>query len=225
MLLDDARLAHDRRMKRIALVAVAVLAASTVVAPVRAQELEDRSVRFAGGLVLGMAGELDSQVGNTEGNVDLEPSVGFDLRSEVPVADFLVIGGWLQFLSFETDASESEREETFGIDGFVRGRWVFDVAPEVFLEPYVLVPIGLTLAVLPDSDGSGDDIWPGFNTGVFAGVQVLHGSGFGGFVEVGWRHAEVFREETLPFVGDVDLALVVNEVALNLGVVFSTGGR
>lgn len=212
-------------MKRIALVTLALVASSVVASAASAQEIEDRSLRLEGGLVLGMAGELDANVGDLESNGDLDPSIGFDVRAELPIADFLAVGGWFQFLTVESEASGAEREETMSIDGFVRGRWVIEAVPrELFLEPYVLVPLGLSLAFLPDGDGSGDDVWAGFNTGVFAGLQVLHGSGFGGYVEVGWRHAQVFWEESVPIFGDVESSLVLNEFALNLGVVFALGG-
>jgi hypothetical protein len=212
-------------MKRLVFVALSLLAFSALALPAGAQEIEDRSLRLTGGLVLGMAGELDLNVGDLETNGDLDPSIGFDVRAELPVADFLVIGGWFQFLSVEREVTGAEREETVSIDGFLRGRWVVEaVRGELFLEPYVLVPIGLSLAFLPDGDGSGDDVWAGFNTGVLAGLQVLHGSGFGGYLEVGWRHAQVFLEEQVPIFGDVRSSLVLNEFALNLGVVFALGG-
>ena len=208
-------------MKRIALATLALVVSSVVVSAASAQEIEDRSLRLTGGLVLGMAGELDLNVGDLETNGDLDPSIGFDVRAEAPVADFLAIGGWFQFLTVEGDGMSSEREETLSFDAFLRGRWVFEVvAGDLYLEPYVLVPIGLSLAVL----GADDDVWAGFNTGVFGGLQVLHGSGFGGYLEVGWRHAQVFREDDVPIFGDVQSSLVLNEFALNLGVVFALGG-
>ncbi|MBN8614501.1 MAG: hypothetical protein J0L92_28130 [Deltaproteobacteria bacterium] len=208
-------------MKRIALVTLVLVASSLVVPGARAQEIEDRSLRLAGGLVLGMEGELDANVGDLETNGDLDPSIGFDVRAELPVADFLAIGGWFQFLTVEGEAMGSEREETLSFDAFVRGRWVVEaVQGELFLEPYVLVPIGLSLAIL----GNDDDVWAGFNTGVFGGIQVLHASGFGGYLEAGWRHAQVFRKDDVPIVGDIESSLVLNEFALNLGVVFALGG-
>ncbi len=191
-----------------------------------AQELADRSARVAGNLALGFAGELDAHVDDNRTDVDLDASVGFDARVEVPVADFLVIGGWFEFLSIETDAMGSEREESFGIDAFVRVRWVFEViASTLFIEPYVLFPLGFSMAVLPDDDGTGDDVWPGWNTAVLGGAQVLHASGFGGYIEMGWRHAEAYQERTVPILGtSVDLALVLNELALNVGFVYAFGG-
>lgn len=200
--------------------------ASTFVAPsASAQEISDRSPRLAGNLALGLAGELDthaeSALGTSTGEADLDPSVGFDLRGELPVLDFLVIGGWFEFLSVEADGAGQEREESFSFDAFVRVRWVFEaIANTLFIEPYVLLPIGFSMSVLPDDDGSGDDVWPGWNTAVLAGAQILHESGFGGYLELGWRHAEVYQERTI-LGGEVDLSLILNEMALNLGFVYA----
>lgn len=204
-----------------------VLAILAAASPASAQELEDRNPRVAANLALGLAGELDAVVNDMRNNVDLEPSVGFDLRGELPVLDFLVIGAWFEFLSTEIEGSGAgtEREESFGFDAYVRGRWVFEaIAATLFVEPYVLLPIGFTIAVLPDDDGSGDDVWPGWNTAVLLGAQVLHASGFGGYLEIGWRHSEVYQERAAPPFGTFDISLILNEMALNFGVVYAFGG-
>lgn len=208
-----------------------VAALSAFAAPAAAQELQDRSPRLAANLALGFAGELDSQINDTRGEVDTEPSVGFDVRFELPVLDFLVVGASFGFLSVEpegTSLSDPEREETFSFDGLIRARWVFEaVMNELFIEPYVLVPVGFSMAILPDDDGSGDDVWPGWNLSVVAGAQFIHGSGFGGYVEMGWRHAEVYDHRSATVLGvtvNTDLSLILNELALNVGAVYVFGG-
>jgi len=208
------------------LVTAALGAAMLVPAAAGAQDIEHRGVRLGGHLALGLAGELDAYINDSGTEVDLEPSVGFELRAEVPVLDFLVVGGSFGFLSVEAEPSPWtgawEREETFSFSGYVRGRWVFEaIRSTLFVEPYVLVPLGFTMAVLPDG-GRDDEIWPGWNTGVLFGAQLLHRSGFGGYVEMGWRHAEVYREQATIF-GTADLSLVLNEMALSFGFVYVLG--
>jgi hypothetical protein len=204
-----------------ALLSVTELSAATA----EAQEREDRSPRVAVNLALGFAGELDTQVGNSRADVDLDPTVGFDVRGELPVLDFLAVGVWFEMLGVLTDTNGAEREETVGFDAYVRARWVFEVIPsDLFIEPYLLLPLGFTAGILPDDDGSGDDVWAGWNTGVLAGAQVLHGSGFGGYLEFGWRHAEVYDHRSVTILGTTittDLALTMNELALNFGAVYS----
>jgi len=196
-----------------------------------AQSIDDRSPRVAANLALGFGGELDaytnfesSAIPDQHGDTDLDPSIGFDLRGEIPVLDFLVVGGQFEFLSYLIDATDAEREETFSFDAYVRARWVFEaVADTLFIEPYLMIPLGFTMAVLPDPDGSGDEIWPGWNTAALLGCQILHGSGFGGFVELGWRHAEAYTSRDVILIGQADLSLVLNEMALNVGFVYAFG--
>jgi hypothetical protein len=212
---------------------VALLASLSafLAAPAAAQELADRSPRIAANLALGFAGELDgflktSALGGSTSHTDvsLDPTVGLDLRGELPVADFLVIGAWFELLGVLTDQSGAEREETFSFDAFARGRWVFEIAPrEFFIEPYVLLPIGFSMAVLPDG-GGGDRLWPGWNTGVLAGAQFLHGSGFGGYLELGWRHAEVYDDRSTIILGTTvnsQASLVLNDLAFDVGAVYA----
>lgn len=206
----------------VCLVVVSLFAATSLV---RAQGIDDRSPRIAANLALGLAGELDTYVGDAHFDADLDPSVGFDLRGELPVLDFLVIGAWFEFMGTLVDAPDMEREESLGFDVYVRGRWVFEaVADTFFIEPYVLLPIGLTLGILPDDDGSGDDIFVGWNTAALFGAQFLHASGFGGYLELGWRHAEVYHDQTVVLLGTRQVSLVVNEMALNIGFVYAFGG-
>ena len=121
-------------MTRLLLVLACLLAPSLA----HAQELDDRSPRVAANLALGVAGELDSYLNDIHGEVDMDASVGFDLRGELPVLDFLVIGALFEFLSSEQDASGAEREEGFSFDGFARLRWVFEaIERTLFVEPYL----------------------------------------------------------------------------------------
>lgn len=217
---------------RSALALVIVLVPALLPTAAGAQEAEDRSPRLAANLALGFGGELDtfidfdnSAITDQHGDADLDPSVGVDLRAELPVLDFLAIGGMFEFLGTLVDATDAEREESFSFDAYARARWVIEVAEDSFyIEPYVLLPLGFSMAVLPDDDGSGDDIWPGFNTAVLAGAQFLHASGFGGYLELGWRHAEVFMGRSVAILGDANVSLVMNEFALNVGVVYAFGG-
>lgn len=212
--------------KHVPLFALALV--GLVASPVRAQDLADRSFRLGANLALGFAGEYDTYATgggvSLHGEGDANPSVGFDVRGEVPVADFLVVGGWFELLTLQSDASMAQREATFGIDGYVRARWVFELGDgSFFLEPYLLLPLGFTGAVVDDDDGSGDDVWPGWNTGAFAGAQFLSAMGLGGYLEIGWRHGEVYHSGSV-FGVDTDASIVLNELALNLGVVYAFGG-
>jgi hypothetical protein len=97
----------------------------------------------------------------------------------------------------------------------LKARYPIELSQNLVLEPYVGIPFGLTLAVLNDLDGSGDTVWPGFNTGVLAGAMMLFDGHFGGFIEIGWRHHQAFHDENVPFFGDTSFKGVTNQFALH----------
>lgn len=218
---------------RIAVLSFAIVGLAT--SPSAAQSSTfDHDFRVAANFAMGVGGELDlytsTRVGggastDNHGESNLDPSIGFDLRGEGDVADFLSIGGWFEFLGVLVDATDAEREEYFAFDLYARPHYTVEVATGAFwIEPYVLLPFGLSLSPLPATPDDGDDVWVGWNTAILGGAQFLHASGFGGYVEVGWRHAEAYRSESTTVLGttvDAKGSLVLNEVAINIGAVFA----
>ena len=196
----------------------ATLAALSFAPLAHAQDDDVGALRLGAYLALGLGGEidLDSDAAGASADSDADPTIGFGLRAEVPVHEYVAVGGLFELLTFESDVWD-ERESVFDIDVWVKGRYRFELAPGVILEPYVGIPFGLTLAVLPDpNEADADAVWPGFNIGVLAGAAVLFQERFGGFLELGWRHHQVF-EEANTFIGDFDLAIKTNQFALNIG--------
>jgi hypothetical protein len=200
---------------------------------VEAQEGVRSAPRVAAHLALGFGGELDTYLstrdGTNHGDVNLDPSFGFGLRGELPVHELLAVGLSYELVGVLSDTADAEREELMSLGAYLRGRWVVEaLAGDLLIEPYVLVPIGFSMAILPDPDGSGDEIWPGWNGGVMVGGQLVHRSGFGGYLELGWRHAEVYDRTsvTIPILGTVttDASLVMNELAVNVGLLYAFGG-
>jgi hypothetical protein len=205
----------------------------SLAAPAAAQGGGPGGVRLGANLALGFGGELDTYLstrdGTNRGDVNLDPSFGVGLRAELPVHALLAVGVSYELLGVLSDTADAEREELMSFDAFVRARWVLEaLSGELFVEPYVLVPIGFSMAILPDTDRSGDEIWPGWNSGAVLGSQLVHRSGFGGYVELGWRHAEVYDRTsvTIPIVGTIttDASLVMNEFAANVGLLYAFGG-
>lgn len=199
--------------------ALAILLAC--LAPLTAEGQRNQSdvgdLRLAAYLALGFGGDADLSSGSSTSSASLDPTVGFGARLEVPIHDYIAIGGMFELLTFEADAAFSgEREAVFDIDVWVKGRYRFELSDGVALEPYVGLPFGLSLAVLDDPDGSGDEAWPGFNIGVLAGAMLIVDSRFGGLLELGWRHHQVFNEAHT-FFGDFDLSVETNQLAMHLG--------
>jgi hypothetical protein len=212
---------NARRSSRPAtLAAILLTAVASIAAPASAQE-ED-ATRLATYLALGFGGDADTTVGDLSGSASLDPTVGFGARVEQPLHEFVVVGGAFELLTFEADVRDSEREALFDFDGLLRIRYPFQVANRsLWIEPYVALPLGFSMAVLDDPDGSGDEVWPGWNIGALAGVYLLlTDAPFGFFFEAGWRHHQVYNEAQGPFGADVDLKLVTNQFAMHLGAAF-----
>lgn len=175
--------------------------------------------RIAAHLALGFGGDADANVGDASSSASLDPTVGFGFRVEAPVHDLVVLGGSFELLTFEWDGAGAEREEVFDFDGYVRGRYPIELREaRVTLEPYVMLPVGFAMAVLPDGDG--DRVWPGWNIGVLAGLTVLlEDAPVGFFFELGWRHHQVYTEQET-ILGDFDAKIVTNQLAMQLGAAF-----
>ena len=202
---------------RLLALAILLVWLAPLTAEAQRTERDIGDVRLAAYLALGFGGDADIGAGDSSSSASLDPTVGFGARLEVPVHDYVAIGGIFELLTFEADgAFGGEREAVFDIDVWVKGRYRFELADAIAIEPYLGLPFGLTLAVLDDPDGSGDEAWPGFNIGVLAGAMLIVDSRFGGLLELGWRHHQVFNEART-FLGDVDLSVETNQFAMHLG--------
>lgn len=179
-----------------------------------AQDLyEDDRARIGGHFALAMLGDAETRAGNVEGDASLDPTLGGALRVEVPVHDYVVLGGWFEVLAFEWDGPGAEREAVFNFDLLVRGRYPIEINASTGLEPYLQLNVGPTIAVLPIAGD--DEAWPGWNLGITAGAALLlDPAGF--FFEMGWRLHQVFNEQST-ILGDVDLEVLTNQLAMQLG--------
>lgn len=171
--------------------------------------------RLSGYFALHVAGDADANVGNSASSAELDPTVGFGVRGEFLAHDYFAIGGLFELLTFEADtAFADEREAVLSYDVWARARYVFEISRDLAIEPYLGVPFGLSLAVLNHPSG-GDQVWAGFNTGVLAGALLGFGQ-FGAFLELGWRHHQVFWEQDTAF-GELEWKIVTNQFAMHFG--------
>jgi hypothetical protein len=187
-----------------------------------AQVDDEGHLRFGGYFALGVAGDadlnIDSNLIDLEGSADLDPTVGFGVRVEMPIHDFFAVGGLFELLTFEADDtsfSNSEREAVFDIDAWAKVRYAFSINADLVLEAYGGVPFGLSLAVLNDPDGSGDETFVGFNAGVLGGAMLVFQQHMSGFLELGWRHHQVFYDES-----DVGYKVVTNQFQMHFGFMY-----
>lgn len=231
-----ARMNRKRLGSALSLLAGALVLATLLPETASAQRREwnrDDGIRLDGYLALGFGGEgdvdadVDSVGFNGSFSPDLDPTFGFGARVESAVLPFLSLGGLFEAAAFEADFPDpldGERKWIFDFDVLARGRWLFEVVRrDLYLEPYVAVPFGFSLGMLPDIDSTDpddDEVWPGWNIGVLAGLTLLADMGLGGFIEIGWRHHHMHSSFDLPIVGDADIRLATDQFALNMGLAY-----
>ena len=211
------------RLERWSFVSVLVLSAWSAAAA-SAQDAPAPRAYLGAHLALGFGGDADTNAGDLRGSAALDPTAGFGLRADIPLHDYVSVGGMFEALTFETESTgsgfETERKWALDFDVLARVRYPIELSGLV-LEPYVALPFGLTIAMLDDPDGSGDEPWPGWNVGVLAGAYLFSTAlRIGGFLELGWRHHQVYTESRGVFGGNIDIKVVTNQFAVNLGFLF-----
>lgn len=161
---------------------------------------------------------IDTPLGTGELNASssLDTSGVFGLRFTSPLATFLTLAGEIRFTRWSSDVSD-DRNTLFDFSVMPAGRYVFKLN-HVELEPYVGVPLGLTVNLLetdpPGSLGRGST---GFHVGVVGGLTLQFPVGIGVFVEGGWMHHEAFAKDD----GNTHYRLILNQAVLNVGVSYA----
>ncbi|MFW2390157.1 MAG: hypothetical protein ACN4G0_17605 [Polyangiales bacterium] len=172
----------------------------------QAGEVGDRRFRIVLLGRFGLVGKskttLADLYGSGEIEVEGEPgaTLGFDLRFEKPVAQYLSVGGLISnyWIRGQRDASGT------AAGSFKRGDYAFDIAP--FIKPrypfragkkeaeaYLLVNLGASLVLLDYFDGIQTNaitgVYPGFNFGVTPGFQIFVAEHLGLVVEFGYAYS------------------------------------
>lgn len=168
----------------------------------RFEEMVRVSALFTMGLGGGLRFEADPDILLVpDGRSDLEPTFGAAVRGEIFVARYLGIGGELGLASYSVEDAE-DRELTVDIDLWLRPRLPFVLSGALELELYVGIPIGFTLYRPSDPDLEN---LLGFNFGALGGLSFAPHENVAVFVEVGWRHRQVYDEVTIFDTHDVTL--------------------
>ncbi len=167
------------------------------------------------GFHLGFGGDVEANSAET----GLDPTIGFNLRVDIPVADYLLLGPLFQFGAWRPDVSgpTPSRSYYFDIDLFVRGRIPIEADPVAF-QLWAGIPIGLTLSFLGEETGRNlEGFGLGWNIGILFGGAVHFTKKFGMFAEIGWLQHKMSHELDVGS-GDVDFRL--SQGNFNIGFVF-----
>jgi hypothetical protein len=127
---------------------------------------------------------------------DLAATLGVNLRADIPVFRYLLVGPLIQFGAWRPQASGDapSRNYYLDIDLFVRGRVPIEL-DKIGLSVWAGVPIGLTMDFLGGDEGAGlDSFGIGWNVGLMAGAGIHFTKKFGMFTEIGWMQHKMSHD-------------------------------
>jgi len=144
--------------------------------------------------------------------VDLDRTLGFNLRADAPIAKYVLLGPMLQLGSWRADMTPPANHNYYiDLDLVLRLRLPI-TTPGFNYQVWFGAPLGITLDVLGSSSDNAK-LGIGWNTGVLAGGAVHFSRKLGLFVELGWQQHRMSHDRD---VGpDLDFAL--KQTLLNLG--------
>ena len=164
------------------------------------------------GFHLGFSGDVD--VDSQE--APLASTYGVNVRSDIPIVPYLVIGPFLQFGAWRPDTTPSpDRSYYVDIDLALRARIPIH-ADSVNFQLWSGVPIGLTFDFLGEDVESVAGMGFGWNVGVLFGGAVHFTPRFGLFTELAWQQHKISHAGDQ--VADLDFRLA--QWSTNLGIVF-----
>jgi hypothetical protein len=150
------------------------------------------------------------------GEIDLAPTLGVNLRGDVPIEKYLLLGPLFQFGAWRP-ASPGDPSYSYyvDVDLYVRGRLPITTSSTNF-QIWAGVPVGLTFNMLgsgvaPNVSGAA----LGWNIGVLGGAAVHFSPKVGVFTEIGWLQHKFTHS------GDPQSLYVrVSQMNFNVGFVF-----
>ena len=162
------------------------------------------------GFHLGFPGNL-----NRDGaEQDLATTLGFMLRGDMPVADYVLLGPMLQFGSWRPDQNPAPNHSYYvDLDLVVRFRAPITTS-KLNYQLWLGMPVGVSVGI-PSSDFDGASPGIGWNIGVLFGGALHFTPKFGLFAETGWEQHRLTHTRE----GQSDLDLKLQQALLNVGLV------
>jgi hypothetical protein len=231
------------RLRSLPIAVLAVLATALIGASAAAQDKAQTQSRdenyFAAKLMLGLGGDVDASVGNsnTSASSDAELTFGGGFGYMVPLHRYFVLGGQLSVQSWQSKAGDNanaDRNVMGDLTLVPQGR--LPLTHDI--ELYVAVPIGLSLDFLSRSQvtagvggigGASVDVDPalGFTVSFMAGARFALADSFGLLAELGYSLHSFSHSVTgtVNVLGasagaSTDLDIDIGQFALNAGVFF-----
>ena len=183
--------------------------------PPRRKAFAER-VHSALGFHLGFGGTIEENAAER----DPATTFGANLRTDIPVAKYVLIGPFLQFGAWRPDIpNPPTRDYYFDLDLLIRGRIPVDLEP-MGLQAWIGVPIGLTLSFLGNDHMDSqnlDGFGLGWDVGFLLGGAIHFSKRFGLFAELGWLQHRMSHDHRVG-TGSTDLRLAQGN--FNVGFIF-----
>ena len=169
---------------------------------------------FMLGFHYGFSGTFESD-STVASSAPLAPTYGFNLRGDVPIERYLVLGPLFQFGAWRADLSpEPSRSYYIDADLYIRARLPIATQSTNF-QFWAGVPIGLTFDILGSEGTGGSGAGIGWNVGFMGGAAVHLTPKVGLFAELGWMQHKVTHDAE-----PATLYVRLSQWNLNLGLVF-----
>ncbi|MET0592184.1 MAG: hypothetical protein ABW133_05765 [Polyangiaceae bacterium] len=167
------------------------------------------------GFHYGFPGTIETSRGALGGENPLASTLGFNLRGDVPIEKYLVLGPLFQFGAWRPDVNpEPSRSYYVDLDLYIRARIPITTSSTNF-QIWGGVPIGITFDMLGDNVAPGaSSAALGWNFGVMGGAAVHFTPKIGLYTEIGWTQHK-FTHDAEPSV-----AVRLSQWVLNVGFVF-----
>jgi hypothetical protein len=154
---------------------------------------EDRGF-FMLGFHYGFSGDVETEVGPIASSSPLASTFGFNLRGDVPIERYLVLGPLFQFGAWRADLTPApSRSYYVDADLYIRGRIPISAKSTNF-QLWVGVPIGFTFHMLGPELLNVSGAGLGWNVGFMGGAAVHFTPKVGLFAEVGWVQHKVTHD-------------------------------
>lgn len=168
---------------------------------------------FMMGFHYGFGGDVETNGAQTSA----DSTFGFNLRGDVPIERYLLIGPLLQFGAWRADVTPTpSRNYYIDLSLFLRGRIPITTDSTDF-QIWAGVPVGVTFDILGQSITGVSDMGLGWNVGVSVGGAVHFTPRLGAFAELGWLQHKMHHGADQ---GNHGIDFRVAQQVLNLGLVF-----
>ena len=202
-----------KRLLALALVTVALAPAAAAAqveeAPPAPRHDPIDDPRIIGYLRVGFGGEAEAEDGVL--GAELDATIGFGVRFEAPLHDYIVLGGLFQASWWEPEFFD-DKSAFLDFDLYIAGRFSFQAGP-LPMEARITLPVGFTLS-FPDSEIA-TDTGVGWNIGLLFGLQMFLPDSIVGFLfELGWWRHSAHHE-----FGGANREGHINQGTMTLGVI------